>query len=67
MAAEYTWQPWHERGRHHGLAKFRVGEDGLIDPEPAKVSTPRLAVREDGDRQQKKKSKGISSRQWGRC
>lgn len=48
------WLEWSEEGRHHGLARFAVGPDGLIDEEPVQAA-PR------------KKPCQVSGRQWGRC
>jgi hypothetical protein len=31
---EPDWQQWQEGGRYHGLARFGVGSDGLLNREP---------------------------------
>ena len=48
---ETTWQQWQEAGRCHGLARFVVGLDGLLDESP--ISSIPL-----------KKPCQISSQQW---
>lgn len=54
---ETTWQQWQDAGRYHGLAKFRVGADGLLDAEPVAAAIP-----------ERKQKCWVSSRQFaGRC
>lgn len=52
---ERAWLPWQTEGRGHGLRAHRVTGGGHIEEA------------EDREPQPRKKIKGISSRQWGRC
>lgn len=52
---ETTWQQWKEAGHCHGLARFCVGPDGMIDDVPVVVAVP-----------ERKKKYWTSSRQWAR-
>ena len=51
---ETKWLEWTEDGRLHGLAKFSIGPNGLIDEEPIKAKA-------------RKKPCWTSSKQWRRA
>lgn len=50
---EKKWLEWTDEGRHHGLAAFAVGAEGLVSKEPIKA-IPR------------KRPGHVSARQWRR-
>ncbi len=52
---ETSWQQWKGADRYHGLARFWVGPDGMIDDVPVAAAVP-----------ERKKKYWTSSRQFAR-